>query len=222
MHVSRLRAIADGCTRLRAARPRIVHPGARQGRRPETFCSHTRVAAIGRRPAWRILTTMTTDTFPDLDHVDRAILDCLVRDARTSISAVAERVHVSRANAYARVQRMVETGVVEGFTVRVPPAAVGLGASAYIGLNIAQDSWREVREALGRVEGVDHIALCSGDVDVVVLARTPDIASLRDLVLEGIRSIPGVETTRTSIILDELGNTGLPGQAPAAADPHEG
>lgn len=164
---------------------------------------------------------MTTEPFPQLDDADRAILESLARDARASISAVAEQVHVSRANAYARVQRLVETGVIEAFTVRVPPAAVGIGASAYIGLHIAQDSWREVREALAEVAGIDHVALCSGDVDVVVLARTPDIASLRDLVLEGIRSIPGVLTTRTSIILDELDNPGLPGRAPADAGPVE-
>ena len=147
-----------------------------------------------------------------LDDVDRAILHELSLDGRASISTVADRVHVSRANAYARVHRLVEQGVIDRFSVEVSPEAIGLGASAFIGLNIAQDSWREVRTALSRVPGVDHVALCSGDVDVVVLARTSDIPSLRDLVLKEIRSIPGVQTTRTSIILEELRHGGLPGE----------
>jgi hypothetical protein len=38
-----------------------------------------------------------------LDDLDRLILSELIRDARTSIRSLAERVHISRANAYARV-----------------------------------------------------------------------------------------------------------------------
>ncbi|NHW87515.1 AsnC family transcriptional regulator, partial [Escherichia coli] len=40
-----------------------------------------------------------------LDEVDRRILDELTRDGRLSIRTLAERVHVSRTNAYARVER---------------------------------------------------------------------------------------------------------------------
>lgn len=45
-----------------------------------------------------------------LDEVDRRILRELVRDARTSIRTLAERVHVSRTNAYARVERLLRDG----------------------------------------------------------------------------------------------------------------
>ncbi len=152
--------------------------------------------------------------FGDLDDVDRKILEYLGEDGRASMTTLAEHVHISRANAYARVDRMTKEGIVEGFSVRVSPTAMGLGVSAYIGLTILQESWQTVREALTKVDGVEHIALCSGDVDVVVLVRTPDIASVRDLVLEGIRSIPGVEQTRTSIVLDEVTTIGPTRRAP--------
>ena len=152
--------------------------------------------------------------FGDLDDVDRKILEYLGEDGRASMTTLAEHVHISRANAYTRVDRMTKEGIVEGFSVRVSPTAMGLGVSAYIGLTILQESWQTVREALTKVDGVEHIALCSGDVDVVVLVRTPDIASVRDLVLEGIRSIPGVEQTRTSIVLDEVTTIGPTRRAP--------
>ena len=47
-----------------------------------------------------------------LDGPDRLILSELIRDARTSIRSLAERVHISRANAYARVDRLVADGVI--------------------------------------------------------------------------------------------------------------
>lgn len=155
-----------------------------------------------------------------LDEIDRAIITYLNHDGRASMTTLAERVHISRANAYARVDRLTKEGVVEGFTVRVSPVAMGLGVSAFIGVTILQDSWESVRQALTRVDGVEHVALCSGSVDVVVLVRTPDIASVRDLVLERIRSIPGVQQTRTSIVLDEVVNPGLMGRRDAT-DPDE-
>lgn len=83
-----------------------------------------------------------------LDRVDRSILRLLQQDGRASIRSVAERVHVSRANAYARIARMMEDGVIRGFTARVDHERAGQGACAYVTLKIVQNSWRTVREQL--------------------------------------------------------------------------
>ena len=53
-----------------------------------------------------------------LDSVDRQIVDALVADGRMSIRGLAERLHISRANAYARVERLRSSGVILGFRVR--------------------------------------------------------------------------------------------------------
>ncbi len=47
-----------------------------------------------------------------LDAIDQDILKMLQADGRASIRSVAERVHVSRANAYARINRLIEDGVI--------------------------------------------------------------------------------------------------------------
>src|SRR5262245_34751127 len=80
----------------------------------------------------------------DLDEVDRRILEALVADGRASIRTLAERVHISRTNAYARVERLVRDGVISGFHARVAPERAGLGTSAYISIGIQQNTWREV------------------------------------------------------------------------------
>jgi DNA-binding Lrp family transcriptional regulator len=54
-----------------------------------------------------------------LDVTDRAILRILRTDGRASIRSVADRVHVSRANAYARINRLIDDGVIRGFSARV-------------------------------------------------------------------------------------------------------
>ena len=143
-----------------------------------------------------------------LDGPDRLILRELVKDARTSIRSLAERVHISRANAYARVDRLVADGVITGFSANIAPARAGLGTSAYVSLSIEQNSWREVSARVGHLPYVEHVSMVGADFDVLVLVRAPDNAALRDLVLDRIQSIPGVQTTRTWLVFDELQGPG--------------
>ncbi|MFJ1753656.1 Lrp/AsnC family transcriptional regulator [Kitasatospora sp. NPDC088134] len=146
---------------------------------------------------------MSAEQVSRLDRVDRSILRLLRQDGRASIRSVAERVHVSRANAYARISRMVEDGVIRGFTARVDHEKAGQGASAYVTLRIVQNSWRAVREQLLQLPGVAHIALVGGDYDVLMLVHTADNRELRELVLGSIQSIPQVLSTRTMLVFEE-------------------
>lgn len=138
-----------------------------------------------------------------LDAVDRDILRMLQTDGRASIRSVADRVHISRANAYARINRLIDDGVIRGFSARVDQERAGQGASAYITLKIVQNSWRTVREALQALPGAAHIALVSGDFDVLLLVHTKDNRALRELVLTRIQSIPEVLSTRTLLVFEE-------------------
>ncbi|RKN40627.1 Lrp/AsnC family transcriptional regulator [Micromonospora endolithica] len=139
-----------------------------------------------------------------LDEVDRRILDELVRDGRLSIRTLAERVHVSRTNAYARVERLLRDGVITGFRAQVAPEPAGLGTSAYISLTIQQNTWREVSAELARVRYIEHAALLSGEHDVLALVRAPDNATLRDVVLGRVQGIAGVLSTRTWLVFEEF------------------
>ncbi|GAA1151960.1 hypothetical protein GCM10009654_04260 [Streptomyces hebeiensis] len=138
-----------------------------------------------------------------LDSIDRDILRILRTDGRASIRSVAERVHVSRANAYARINRLIDDGVIRGFGARIDHERAGQGASAYITLKIVQNSWRTVREQLQELPGAAHIALVSGDFDVLLLVHTPDNRTLRELVLTRIQAIPEVLSTRTLLVFEE-------------------
>lgn len=144
-----------------------------------------------------------------LDEVDRRILGELAEDGRLSIRALADRVHVSRANAYARVNRLLADGVITGFAAEVDPERAGLGTSAYVLLTIQQNTWREVAAALADLPYLEHFALVGGDFDVLALIRAPDNAALRHLVLERIHEIEGVRGTRTWLIFDEQDGHGV-------------
>jgi DNA-binding Lrp family transcriptional regulator len=138
-----------------------------------------------------------------LDATDAAIIAQLRRDGRMSIRLLAERVHISRANAYARIARLVHDGTIAGFTVELDPQRVGLGTTAYVAITIDQTAWRTVSAGMREIPYVEHFALIGGDHDVLALVRAPDNAALRDVVLDRIQSIPGVRASRTWLVFEE-------------------
>ncbi|MCG8928101.1 Lrp/AsnC family transcriptional regulator [Lentzea sp. CC55] len=142
----------------------------------------------------------------ELDEIDRRILDELEADGRLSGRALAERVTISRANAYARFERLVADGVITGFTARVDPVKVGLTTSAYVAMTVRQNNWRDLQVRLRAIPEVRHMALMGGEFDVMLLVRAQDNNALRRVVLEELQTIPGVLSTKTFLIFEDAEN----------------
>jgi DNA-binding Lrp family transcriptional regulator len=139
-----------------------------------------------------------------LDDTDHALVELLRSDGRASVRALADELHISRATAYARLDRLQRDGVITGYAARVDPERYGYGISAYVYLKISQHSWKAVRRRVQQIDEVWHAALVSGENDLVLLVRTHDAASLRDLVLNDLQTMPDVVSTQTVLILDEV------------------
>jgi DNA-binding Lrp family transcriptional regulator len=132
----------------------------------------------------------------------------LTRSGRLSVRELAERIHLSRAQTYVRLDRLVGDGVITGFGAKLDPEAAGLATSAYVMVAIEQNSWREVAAQLQQIPYVEHLALVGGEFDVLVLVRAPDNASLRHVVLDRIQETRGVRSTRTALLFEELDGPG--------------
>jgi DNA-binding Lrp family transcriptional regulator len=143
---------------------------------------------------------------PGLDDVDQAILGELTRDGRLAVRLLAERLNISRASAYARLDRLRESGVLTGFTAVVDPNRAGLSTSAYVTLTVRQNSWRDLTENLRRIPEIKHMALVGGEFDVILLVRAVDNQHLRRIVLDRLPNIPGVLGTRTFLIFEDITN----------------
>lgn len=139
-----------------------------------------------------------------LDPVDLAMIGILEREGRVSVRQLAEQTHVSRANAYARLERLQRDGVITGFGVRVDPRAKGLATSAVVTLQMEQQQWRGLQQALESLPEVVYVALVGGEFDAVLLVRARDNDHLREIILEGLQAIPGVTGTRTYLVFDEI------------------
>lgn len=138
-----------------------------------------------------------------LDATDNALLDLLDIEGRCSMTEVAARVGISRASVYARLERLMTSGVIERFSVVTNPARRGLAVSALILVNAEQRSWTDVLSDLAALPGVEHVALVAGTVDFAVLVRAHTVDELRDVVLEKLARMEGIRSTQTLFLLDE-------------------
>ena len=139
-----------------------------------------------------------------IDSVDRAIIAAVTKDARISLTDLADNVNVSRSTAHTRLQRLRDDNVITGFTATVDPQAVGLGVAALVFIDIEQHDWRTLRTELAAIPGVEYLAMCAGRFDLMLIARAGSIPAMRDVLLEKIQRIPGVRSTESVIILDEV------------------
>jgi DNA-binding Lrp family transcriptional regulator len=139
-----------------------------------------------------------------LDDTDRAIVEALRADGRLSMRALAERLHISRAGVYSRVERLERDGVITGYTATIDPRRYGRTLSAYVNLKVAQRAWKTLQSRVLAIDDVEHAALVSGEYDIVLLVRTRDVSTLRDLVLTRLQDMPEVLATQTELIFDEF------------------
>lgn len=138
------------------------------------------------------------------DEVDQRLIALLREDGRMSVNELATRAHVSRANAYQRLARLRDTGVIRRFTVDVDPRQLGESITALVLLDIDQHAWRKLGAKLLALPGVEYVGFMTGTYDLVMLVRAPDMHTLRDVVLEKLQALPEIRSTQTSFVLEEF------------------
>lgn len=134
-----------------------------------------------------------------LDDVSKAIIEQLQQDGRRSYAAIGKVVGLSEAAVRQRVQKLVESGVMQVVAV-TDPLELGFARQAMIGVRV-RGSLEEVADRLAEIEEVDYVVITAGSFDVLVEVVCTSDDHLLALVSEQIRALPGVESTETFMYL---------------------
>lgn len=140
----------------------------------------------------------------DLDATHLKILEVLRDNGRISVSSLAERVGISRANAYTRFEALRADGVIKRFTAEIDHVRTGLGITALIFVTVRQQMWRQFRAELARMPEVEYCAITTGQHDAMIQVRMADVAEVHAMVTDRLANIPAVKATETVFILDEV------------------
>ncbi|WP_223167392.1 Lrp/AsnC family transcriptional regulator [Nonomuraea sp. SYSU D8015] len=132
------------------------------------------------------------------------ILEVLRENGRISVAALAERVGISRANAYTRFEALRADGAIKGFTAEIDHMRAGLGITALIFVTVRQQMWKQFRAELARMPEVEYCAITTGQHDAMIQVRVADVAAVHTMVTDRLANIPAVKATETVFILDEV------------------
>lgn len=128
-----------------------------------------------------------------LDDVSRAIVEQLQIDGRKSYSDIGRAVELSEAAVRQRVQKLIESGVMQIVAI-TDPLQMGFSRQAMIGIRTTGDA-RAVADELAKVGAVEYVVLTAGSFDLMVEVVCKDDSDLLDLLNGTIRKVAGVVDT---------------------------
>ncbi|PQZ90815.1 MULTISPECIES: Lrp/AsnC family transcriptional regulator [Pseudomonas] len=121
-----------------------------------------------------------------MDKIDELIIAALKDDSRMSLAQLARHVHKSRTAVESRVKKMVEKGIILGFTINVAAEDEGL-QSAFLMLKLTGNSCHLLFPILKQLSEVTHVYSLFGEVDMMleVKYRTfEDLTAFKDNLLK--------------------------------------
>jgi DNA-binding Lrp family transcriptional regulator len=139
-----------------------------------------------------------------LDDIDEQILAELAQHARATFAEIGERVRLSAPAVKRRVDRMLDSGVIRGFTTVIDRNAVGWKTEAYVEIFChGRISPEELRRAWVDIPEVVSAATVTGPSDAILRVLARDMPHLEDA-LERIRTSADIERSESIVVLSNL------------------
>jgi DNA-binding Lrp family transcriptional regulator len=135
-----------------------------------------------------------------MDDTDRQLLALLRDNARLPVATLAKVLRVSRGTVQNRIDRMIERGTIQGFTVRARPEDQAPRIRAIMMIEVEGERTDRILKALRGHSEVSAIHTTNGRWDMVLELNTDTLEAF-DKVLHRIRQIEGIAASETSLLL---------------------
>lgn len=135
-----------------------------------------------------------------IDDLDQRLIALLRADSRTPAATLAKALKVSRGTVQNRIERLLRTGVVQGFTIKTRPELDAGRVRAVMTIAIEGERSGAVVKSLKGFPEVSAVHTTNGRWDLVAELDVESLAAF-SLVLDRVRQIEGIASTETSILL---------------------
>ncbi len=126
-----------------------------------------------------------------LDKIDIGIITHLQQDGRRAFTTIAKHLGISEASVRQRVARLLRASVIQIVAVSSP---LDLGLIwAQVNLRVAGQRIEAVASEVAELPQVDYVSICAGNFDIIVGVVAHDREELMDVLVNHIRTIPGVQ-----------------------------
>jgi len=146
----------------------------------------------------------------ELDRFDYLILEALQQDARATHQKLAQTVPLSASQIGRRIQRLEESGIIEGYHVALCADLLGLSVVAFANVSLekhVESSLREFAEAIADLPEVLDCYAAAGEADYLLRIVVPDLPSLSRFVMNKLMSLPLVRSVKSTVTLEAIKQT---------------
>jgi len=143
-----------------------------------------------------------------IDDIDGAILDLLQDNARLPQAEIARVVGLAPSAVLERIRKLEGRGVIKGYAALVDPHALEQSMLAFIAVRSEQAPGDDsVAQALAQCPEVLELHHVAGDDCYLLKVRARDAEHIGQLLRHRFGRIPGVRSTRTTIVLETVKET---------------
>ncbi len=137
------------------------------------------------------------------DQLDRELITILREDGRAPVSKLATLLGVSRATVQNRLDRLLDSGAVLGFTIRALEDVGTGGVKAIMMIEVAGQSTTQTIRSLRGIPELRQLHSTNGKWDLVAHLASATLADF-DRVLREVREVEGIINSETSILLSSI------------------
>jgi Lrp/AsnC family transcriptional regulator len=148
-----------------------------------------------------------------MDKLDRKILELLQRDGSLTAAEVADRVGLSKAPCWRRIQKLQDSGVIRQTVALLDAAALNVGITVFVMVKSASHSadWFErFSKAVRDIPEIIEIHRMSGDVDYLLRIVVPDIGGYDVVYKRLIESLDFLDLSASFVLETIKATTALP------------
>jgi Lrp/AsnC family leucine-responsive transcriptional regulator len=140
-----------------------------------------------------------------IDPVDVRLLMLLAGDGRISQRSLARELGMSAPAVADRLARLERQSVIQGYAVRLDWSALGYPTIVFLTVTAMHGfAQGAIMEQLAALREVEEVMLVTGGIDLLVRVRVRDHTHLRELLINHVWQIEGIQRTETSLTIAEM------------------
>lgn len=144
-----------------------------------------------------------------IDFIDTEILTILQANSRTPNAEIARQVGLAPSAVFERIKKLEEKGIIEAYTLKLNARNLGQGLLCFIFVRSNERAGGvETAETLASIPGVLEVHHVAGEDCFLVKVRASDTDALGRLLRERLGAIETITSTRTTIVLETVKETG--------------
>lgn len=145
-----------------------------------------------------------------LDNYDQKILRILSSEGRISMTALAQKIGLSKTPTQARVKRLEDSKIIRGYGAAIDPIRLGLDHVAFVEVKLndtREKSLDAFNAAVREIVEVEQVHMIAGHFDYLLKVRTSSMTDYRKVLGEAISNLPHVANTSTFVSMQSVLDT---------------